>query len=103
MCVVRQTWQVTTLSPYLNHPLILIVDFCNDSQLYGKVLSAYNGLWDTIDANRAQLSHEVWSWSYNGGQYQSVPLGAITSTESNIRQLWSLTFLAVKREKFGGS
>ncbi|KAH5493399.1 hypothetical protein HBI52_209230 [Parastagonospora nodorum] len=78
-------------------------DFCNDSQLYGKVLSAYDGLWDTIDANRAQLSHEVWSWSYNGGQYQSVPLGAITSTESNIRQLWSLTFLAVKREKFGGS
>jgi hypothetical protein len=88
---------------FLEPILTFIPDFCNDSQLYNKVLAAYNSLWDTIDANRDQLSHEVWSWSYNGGQYQAVPLGAITSTESNIRQLWSLTFLAVHREKFGGS
>ncbi|KAL5113366.1 hypothetical protein ACEQ8H_008759 [Pleosporales sp. CAS-2024a] len=78
-----------------------VPDFCSDSQLYNKVVSAYSSLWDTIDANRAQLSSEVWSWSYNGGQYQAVSLGAITSTESNIRQLWSLTFLAVHRESFG--
>jgi hypothetical protein len=80
--------------------LTLLPDFCTDTKLYTKVLSAYNHLWDTIDTNRAQLSHEVWSWSYNGGQFQAVPLGAITSTESNIRQLWSLTFLAVHREAF---
>jgi len=75
-------------------------DFCTNTDLRNKVLSAYNRLWDTIDANRAQLSHEVWSWSYSGGKYQAVPLGSITSTESNVRQLWSLTFLAVHREKF---
>ncbi|KAH8719188.1 hypothetical protein GQ44DRAFT_623916 [Phaeosphaeriaceae sp. PMI808] len=75
-------------------------DFCTNTQLYNKVRSAYKKLWDTIDGNRAQLSHEVWSWSYNG-KFQAVPLGSITSTESNVRQLWSLTFLAVHREDFG--
>ncbi|KAF2824678.1 hypothetical protein CC86DRAFT_407839 [Ophiobolus disseminans] len=78
-----------------NHP-----EFCTNKDLHSKVLSAYNRLWDTIDANRAQLSHEVWSWSYDGSKFKAVPLGAITSTESNVRQLWSLTFLAVHREKF---
>lgn len=76
-----------------------MLDFCS-TDLRTKVLSAYNRLWDTIEANTAQLSHEVWTWSYSGGKYQAVPLGAVTSTESNVRQLWSLTFLAVHREKF---
>ncbi|KAI4913409.1 uncharacterized protein J4E92_009758 [Alternaria infectoria] len=75
-------------------------DFCADSTVHEKVLAAYNSLWDTIDANRDQLSHEVWSWKYDNG-YQIEQLGSLTATESNIRQLWSLTFLAVKRESFG--
>ncbi|KAH6875035.1 hypothetical protein BKA58DRAFT_427756 [Alternaria rosae] len=79
-----------------------VPDFCANSAIHGKVLSAYNSLWDTIDANRGQLSHEVWSWKYDNG-YQVEQLGSLTSTESNIRQLWSLTFLAVKRESFGSA
>jgi hypothetical protein len=75
-------------------------DVCNDSELYGKILSAYNHLWDLIEANSAQLSSEVWSWNYNDG-YQATPLGTFVPTESNIRQLWSLTFLAIKRQTFG--
>ncbi|KAH7371704.1 hypothetical protein BKA66DRAFT_551495 [Pyrenochaeta sp. MPI-SDFR-AT-0127] len=74
-------------------------DFCNDSTLRGKILSAYNRLWDIIEANQSQLSHEVWSWRYDNG-FKVTQLGDITSTESNVRQLWSLTFLAVHREDF---
>lgn len=74
-------------------------DFCIDTDLYNKILAAYNYLWDIIDMNRAQLSLEVWSWEYND-EYQVEPLGALTATESNVRQLWSLTFLAVHRESF---
>jgi hypothetical protein len=45
----------------------------------------------------------VWTWTYSdGGGFRFEPLGALTGTESNIRQLWSLTFLAVHREEFGG-
>ena len=64
------------------------------------MVSAYNQLWATIDANRGQLGHEVWSWTYDNG-FKVAQLGDLTSTESNIRQLWSLTFLAVKKEDFG--
>ncbi|CAO2653363.1 Nn.00g027740.m01.CDS01 [Neocucurbitaria sp. VM-36] len=75
-------------------------DFCKDSELYGKIVEAYGRLWDIIEANQAQLSHEVWSWRYDGG-YKVVQLGDLVTTESNVRQLWSLTFLAVHREDFG--
>ena len=74
-------------------------DFCKDSTLHNKILSAYNRLWDMIDANRAQLSSEVWSWHYDSG-YKVIPLGDLTSTESDVRQLWSLAFLAVHRGNF---
>lgn len=78
-------------------PLTLITDFCKDETLHKKILSAYDHLWDLIDANRAQLSGEVWSWKYDNG-YQAVPFSMYSDTESDIRQLWSLTFLAIKRE-----
>ncbi|KAI8936623.1 hypothetical protein NX059_007022 [Plenodomus lindquistii] len=73
-------------------------EFCTNNLLYNKILSAYNHLWDNIDENRAQLSQEVWSWKYEKGGYRVEPLGALTATESNVRQLWSLAFLAVHRE-----
>ncbi|OCK77578.1 hypothetical protein K432DRAFT_384581 [Lepidopterella palustris CBS 459.81] len=82
-----------------------IPDFCTNANLHNKILSAYTHLWDLIDANSAQLSGEVWSWVYNNG-FQVEPLGALppppgsSPTESDIRQLWSLTFLAVQREEF---
>ncbi|RYP03266.1 hypothetical protein DL764_005259 [Monosporascus ibericus] len=80
-------------------------EFCLDSELHGKVLSAYNHLWDLIDANSANLSGEVWSWVYEDGKFSPTPLGALppppgtNPTESDIRQLWSLAFLAVKRNQ----
>jgi len=67
--------------------------------LLNKVQDAYTRLWDVIEANESQLSSEVWSWNYNNG-FQATPLGSFVATESNIRQLWSLTFLAVRRQSF---
>jgi hypothetical protein len=80
-------------------------DFCSDDTVHGNVLAVYNSLWDTIEANSENLSSEVWSWVYDDGDFQFTPLGALpppagqNPTESNIRQLWSLTFLAVKRDE----
>jgi hypothetical protein len=73
--------------------------FCRDEGVYNALRSAYNYLWDLIEGNSDQLQSEVWSWTYSNGGYKFSPLGALTSgTESNIRQLWSLSFLAVKRD-----
>lgn len=79
-------------------------NFCNDTAVHTNVLNAYNTLWGDIEKNSAQLSTEVWSWVYKNNDFQVTPLGVLPSppgvgaqTESDIRQLWSLTFLAVKR------
>ena len=76
--------------------------FCADDAVYGNVRAAYNMLWDVIEANQAQLSQEEWSWrvddSVDGG-YVVVPAGDLSPTESDIVQLWSLTFLAVRRDE----
>jgi hypothetical protein len=77
--------------------------FCSDTSVHSNVLAAYNHLWDTIEANSDILSSEVWSWVYEDGDFRFTPLGAlpppagVNPTESNVRQLWSLTFLRVKR------
>lgn len=79
-------------------------DFCNDRVVRGNVLQAYNHLWDLIEANTDNLSTEVWSWLYQGGTFVVEQLGAlpppagVNPTESDIVQLWSLTFLAVTRD-----
>ena len=79
--------------------------FCADAPLHGRVVAAYNHLWDLIESNAATLSSEVWSWTYSGGKFVSTPLGSLppppgtSPTESDIRQLWSLTFLAVTRNE----
>jgi hypothetical protein len=79
--------------------------FCADSTVHSNVRAAYNHLWDTIEANEANLSSEVWSWIYEDDEFVSTPLGALpppagqNPTESNVRQLWSLTFLAVRMEE----
>lgn len=80
-------------------------DFCNDSSVHDNVLAAYNHLWDLIDANKNHLSSELWSWQYQGGNFDFIEFGALppppgsNPTESNIRQLWSLTFLSVTRDE----
>lgn len=86
--------------------------FCSDKGVYTAVRSAYNVLWDVIGNNEAQLQSEVWSWTYNGssnssqGAFKFSPLGVLppppgvsAGTESDVRQLWSLSFLAVKKNK----
>jgi hypothetical protein len=86
---------------------VKIPAFCDDTSVFNNVVLAYNNLWDVIEDNTAQLQSEVWSWTYgNETGYQLEPLGALPappgvggSTESNVRQLWSLTFLAVKRDE----
>lgn len=82
-------------------------DFCSDSVVYGNVKNAYNLLWDSIEANSAHLSTEVWSWTYDAAQekFNFIDLGALppppgsSSAEGDIVQLWSLTFLAVTRSQ----
>lgn len=82
-------------------------DFCGDKSVHGNVKTAYNALWDVIDANADNLSTEVWSWTYDAAndKFDYIDLGGlpppagVSPTESNIVQLWSLTFLAVKRDE----
>ena len=97
-------FQLDRCSNTSNHSFVPA--FCSESTVYGNAKAAYNALWDTIEANQAHLSSEVWSWVYRDGDFQFTPLGALPpppggggSTESDIRQLWSLTFLAVKRNQ----
>ena len=70
-----------------------IPDFCNDTNVYGNVISAHNNLWNSIEANSDSLRTEVWSWVYNNGTFQYKPLGDIPApggaaqTESDIVQV----------------
>lgn len=81
-------------------------DFCYDEVVYKNVRSAYNALWDILEASKDFLSDEVWSWVYKDGKFQQTPLGSMEAppgvegiAESDIIQLWSLTNLALKRNK----
>jgi len=80
--------------------------FCTDSAVHGNVKLAYNALWDNLERNDQYLAQEVWSWVYKDNDFRYMPLGSLPpppgvagATESNVRQLWSLTFLAVNRNK----
>ncbi|KAI4247874.1 MAG: hypothetical protein LQ352_006071 [Teloschistes flavicans] len=80
-----------------------------------KLKKAYTRIWETIEANRAHLSEEVWSWSWDDcaeGRKEAktrdfvyTPLSHLPTpdgagqTESNSVQLWSLTFLALERRR----
>ncbi|CAJ2509159.1 Uu.00g141850.m01.CDS01 [Anthostomella pinea] len=100
------SWQMAMMAAGLERQL----GRCNNEQLEfcanevkQKAIKAYNHLWDLIESNREYLSSEVWSWVMEEGDFQYASLGALPrpdgqgSIESDIRQLWSLTFLAVKR------
>ncbi|KAG9233351.1 glycogen debranching enzyme [Amylocarpus encephaloides] len=82
-----------------------IPDFCHEKIVHQNVLNAYNILWDSLDANFNHLATEVWSWTYENGTFAYADLGALPPpagsrpTESNLVQLWSLTFLAVRRNE----
>ncbi|RYC65510.1 hypothetical protein CHU98_g719 [Xylaria longipes] len=103
------SWQLSMMAAGMERQLGRCEDggdnpaFCSDTSLHDRIIEAYNHLWDIIERNREHLSSEVWSWVYRDGDYVYTPLGALPGpegqipTESDIRQLWSLTFLAVKR------
>jgi len=81
-------------------------DYCSNTVVYNNVKNAYNVLWDVIEANRKYLSDEVWTWVYKDQEYHHTALSSLVPppgidrpAESNIIQLWSLTFLAVKRNE----
>ena len=85
------------------------------AQVLSKMKAAYRRLWDTIEANEEHLSEELWSWRWDEtaegdeadgkGGFVYVPLSHLPTpdgagqTESNVRQLWSLTFLALERKR----
>lgn len=80
--------------------------FCNDEVVYRNIKDAYNALWDSIEDNKELLSDEVWSWKYEDGRFKHASLGSLPPppgvdgvAESDIIQLWSLTFLAVRRNE----
>ncbi|KAL8948844.1 MAG: hypothetical protein Q9222_005003 [Ikaeria aurantiellina] len=83
--------------------------WCGDEVVYENVRGAYNGLWDVVEGNRGELSSEVWSWSFvegeGEGRFGFEAFGSLpppegeSPTESDVRQLWSLTFLAVRRNE----
>ncbi|KAF7186258.1 hypothetical protein HII31_12333 [Pseudocercospora fuligena] len=104
------SWQLAMMAKGLERQLSSCSsnspDFCGDNVVYGMVKKAYNHLWDIIEANSQNLNSEVWSWRYDENDgFSFVPLGALpppkglNPTESNVRQLWSLTFISVKRDE----
>ncbi|CAH0024692.1 unnamed protein product [Clonostachys rhizophaga] len=106
------SWQLALMAKGLERQLERCTEsnnsapaFCGDKGVYGAVKKAYNILWDAIDDNSSLLQSEVWGWTYSKNVgYKMAPLGALPppqgvsgGTESNVRQLWSLTFLSVTR------
>ncbi|KJX96857.1 hypothetical protein TI39_contig597g00019 [Zymoseptoria brevis] len=105
------SWQLAMMAAGLERQLgrctddDAAADFCSDAVVRTNVLQAYNALWDNIAANGATINSEVWSWLYQDGGFVFEPLGAlpppagVNPTESNVRQLWSLTWIAVTRDE----
>jgi hypothetical protein len=105
------SWQLAMIAKGLETQLDRCKDepapaFCSDTTVHGHVKLAYNALWDNLERNEKYLAQEVWSWVYENDDFQFRPLGSLPpppgvggGTESNIRQLWSLTFLAVNRSE----
>ncbi|KIW01176.1 uncharacterized protein PV09_07460 [Verruconis gallopava] len=105
------SWQMAMMAAGLERQLYRcresadLPDFCADIPLRTKISTAYNHLWDLIEANKDQLSEEMWTWVYENDEFVLTQLGDLppapgaTYTESDVRQLWSLTFLSVTRNK----
>lgn len=52
-------------------------EFCRDVSVHGNLKTAYNVLWNSIEANAKQLGNEVWSWMYSDGKFVPTPLGTL--------------------------
>jgi hypothetical protein len=77
-----------------DHARIRIPDFCQDATVYDNVKMAYNALWDSIEANQAQLSQEVWSWTYDNSndKFIPTPLGVMPPPPGSSSQTGMLAF-----------
>jgi hypothetical protein len=62
------------------------------------LIAAQRLLWSAITATQSMKNSELWSWSFDGGQYRVAPFGsaAADADESDAAQLWSTTYLAVR-------
>jgi hypothetical protein len=65
------------------------------------LIDAETALWNVIDANAAQRTGELWTWTIKDGKFVLVPFGQSGghADESNAVQLWSTVFLGVQRPK----
>ncbi len=61
--------------------------------------AAQKTLWDVIEANAAQRTGELWTWTTTSKQIVFAPFGqdASHADESNAAQLWSTVYLGVHR------
>ncbi|KAJ1325948.1 Amylo-alpha-1,6-glucosidase [Microdochium nivale] len=102
------SWQMAMMAAGLGRQLarceIEKLAFCTNKDLLRRVEVTYSHLWDLIDANRDHLDREVWSWTYGPDEkFHYAPLGTLpgpggqSAVESNVQQLWSLAFLALRR------
>ncbi len=68
------------------------------------LIKAQRVLWSGIESTRSMRNAELWSWSYDSGQYRLRPFGssAADADESNAAQLWSTVYLAVRPPRLLG-
>jgi hypothetical protein len=61
------------------------------------LLNAQRQLWRLIEAGKSMRNSELWSWTYERGQFRIVPFGAsgADADESNAAQLWSTVYLGI--------
>ncbi|KAH8658510.1 hypothetical protein BX600DRAFT_439672 [Xylariales sp. PMI_506] len=72
--------------------------FCRDESVMANIKTAYNLLWDSIQESSSHSTNELWSWKYENDTFQFEDYSqAAPGGEGDAIQLWSLTFLAVKR------
>jgi hypothetical protein len=59
---------------------------------------AQKRVWHVIDAGEAVRNSELWSWTYEAGQFHVAPFGVsgADADESNAAQLWSTVYLAMR-------
>jgi len=69
-----------------------------DDELRAYLAGAQARLWRAIQAGSGTKTSELWSWSFDNGEYRIEPFGqrAADVTESNAAQLWSTVYLAVQ-------
>lgn len=62
-----------------------------------QLMEAQTRLWEVISSTNAVRNSELWTWSFENGDYHLEPYGQRSGdeTESNAAQLWSTVYLAV--------